>query len=424
MSAIRKVVHTGLLLGLCMLGFSGRAAEMTTASSDAGKFVQDRFAISFWVDPPADADMEHRYQEIADANFTMVLGGFGATKPADIRKQLDLCQKLGMKAVVSVPDKKLADAAADHPALWGYMWTDEPGAGAFAGLAGVVADTAKLRPGKLLFINLLPDYASTSVLGTATYQEYVKQFADVVKPGVLCMDYYPMFVPNHPDGRDGYCGNLAALRLEALRTGIPFWNFFNTMPYGPHTDPTEAQLRWQVYASAAYGAKGVLYFCYYTPDGGEFPKGGAIIGRDNRPTRHYDQAKRINAELKNLGPTLMNLTSTRVVRVKPDSVPSDVLKGGPIRNLGGSPGDPKPDYLVGEFTHKDGRRAVLLQNYQFAYTAWPTVDFDAPIDSVREIDKATGHEVPVHDDSPDIKGTQISLDAGEGRLFLLPAKAK
>ena len=61
---------------------------------------------------------------------------------------------------------------------------------------------------------------------------------------------------------------------------IPFWNFFNIMPYGPHTDPTEAQVRWQVNASLIYGAKGLLYFCYFTPGGDEFPKGGAIIGQD------------------------------------------------------------------------------------------------------------------------------------------------
>jgi hypothetical protein len=248
----------------------------------------------------------------------------------------------------------------------------------------------------------------------------VRRFVDQVKPDVLCMDYYPAFKPGEPDGRDGYCSNLAVMREESLRAGIPFWNFFNTMPFGPHTDPTQDQLRWQIYASLSYGAKGVLYFCYYTPRSGEFPKGGAIIAADERPTRHYEQARRLNAELKQLGPTLMQLTSTRVVRVKPDSATSSVLQGGPIRNLTRAEYDPKPDYLVGEFRHKDGRRAVLLQNYQFAYTAWPTVEFDAPAESVVEVDKATGREKPVEDDSPDAKGLQISLDAGEGRLFLLP----
>ena len=72
--------------------------------------------------------------------------------------------------------------------------------------------------------------------------------------------------------------------------------------------------------------------------------------------------------------------------------------------------------------HVDGRRAVMLNNYRFAYTAWPTVEFDMPTSQVREVDQKTGREVPVYDDSPNMKGLQVSLDAGAGRLFLLPKK--
>ena len=31
-----------------------------------------------------------------------------------------------------------------------------------------------------------------------------------------------------------------------------------------------------------------------------------------------------------------------------------------------------------------------------------------------------GKEVPLKDDSPDLEGLQFRLDAGEGRLFLMP----
>ena len=72
-------------------------------------------------------------------------------------------------------------------------------------------------------------------------------------------------------------------------------------------------------------------------------------------------------------------------------------------------------------TLEDGRRAILLNNYRFAYTAWPTVEFDVPIALVQEVDQQTGQAVPVYDDSPEMPGLQVSLDASEGRLFLLPA---
>jgi hypothetical protein len=39
---------------------------------------------------------------------------------------------------------------------------------------------------------------------------------------------------------------------------------------------------------------------------------------------------------------------------------------------------------------------------------------------VLEVSKATGQAVPVVDDSPELKGVQLSLGAGDARLFLLP----
>lgn len=381
-------------------------------------FVQDRFAIGFWVDPPADAKMAERYEEIAGANFTLVLGGFGATTAETIAKQLALCEKHALRVLAAWPNETKAGQLPENPACWGYLVRDEPNAKDFPALRERVDELRKARPGRLALINLFPNYAGAEQLGTATYEEYVAQFIKVVAPDVLSMDHYPAMKPG-VDTRDAYCANLEVMRKYALKDKVPFWNFFNCMPFGPHADPTEAQLRWQIYTSIAYGARGVLYFCYYTPGGGEFPKGGAIIARDGHRTRHYDEAKRINAAIKNLGPALMKLTSVAVLRVKPDDEPAKVLAGSPIRNLTGTQDDPKPDYLIGVFQHEDGRQAVLLNNYRHDFAAWPTVDFAADRNKVTEVCKETGKEIPVIDDSPDMAGLQLSLDAGEGRLFLL-----
>lgn len=381
-------------------------------------FKQDRFAIGLWVAPPLDDKAEARYAELAAANFTMVIGGASVTDAKACERQLALCERFGLQSLLSCGDANPA-TFPDGPACWGYGVRDEPAAKDFPALRAQVDAIRKAHPGKLAYINLFPNYATPEQLGTPTYEEHVRRFLDEVGVDVLSMDHYPVFKPEK-DGRDNYCVNLEVMRKEALRKQIPFWNFFNTMPYGPQTDPTEDQLRWQIYASLAYGAKGVMYFCYYTPAGAEFPKGGAIIARDDRPTRHYEQARQLNADLKNLGGTLMKLTSTGVVRVAPGSDPAAVLKGSGIKNITGAAYDPKPNYLVGTFKHADGRRAVLLQNYHFAYTAWPTVEFDVPASQVVEVCKKSGKEVPVYDSSPDLEGLQLSLDAGEGRLFLLP----
>lgn len=376
------------------------------------RFVQDRFGIGFWVSPQTDERVEERWAEIAEANFTFVIGLCGGKSPMPVEQQLRLCEKHGLKALVPARDLN-PRALPDSPALWGYSVVDEPNARQFPNLRKTVDELRRLRPGKLAFINLFPDYATASQLGNPTYGEHVSSFMEIVKPDVLSMDHYPIFRPEK-DGRDNYCRNLEVTRRESVLAGIPFWNFFNTMPYGPHTDPTEAQLRWQIFTSLAYGAKGVMYFCYWTPRGDEFPKGGAILTADGRRTRHYEEAKRINAGLKNLGPTLMQLSSIGITRVKPKTNAADSLKTSALRSLS------EGDYLVGDFRFPDGRRAVLLNNYEFAYSAWPTVGFDVDASRVLEVSSKSGLAAPVMDDSPDMPGLQISLDAGEGRLFLLP----
>ena len=63
-------------------------------------------------------------------------------------------------------------------------------------------------------------------------------------------------------------------------------------------------------------------------------------------------------------------------------------------------------------------------NYHFAYSQWPTIEFAADPAGGVEVDPKTGRETPVKDDSPDMPGLQLSLDAGEGRLFLLPKSSQ
>lgn len=385
-------------------------------AEEENKFIQDNFVIGLWVAPPLDDKAKIRYKELADANFTLVIGHHKAKKE-DNEKLLKICKKYDLKAIVGI-DRLKQNEYPTSKACWGYLIIDEPVLSQFDELGNTVKRIRNLYPKKLSYINLFPNYAPLSTLGTVNYDKYVSKYMEIVKPDILCMDHYPTFRPNE-DGREGYCSNLDSMRNFSLKHNVPFWNFFNIMPYGHHTDPTEAQVRWQIFTSLAYGAKGVLYFCYYTPKGDEFPKGGAIIAVDGSKTRHYDEAKRINSELKNMGNTLMQLTSTAVFRIPPKSNPEEILKDSPIKSISKNDIDPEMDYLIGTFKHNDGREAVLINNYHFAYTAWPTVEFRKDISKITEIDKKSGKEIPLKDDSPAIPGVQISLGAGDGRLFLI-----
>lgn len=386
------------------------------------RFVQDRFAIGFWWPPPADSlqDLPKRYQEIADANFTTVVGILGTSA------ELKLCEQFDLRAILLALAERPLDKLPRSEACWGYLLADEPTASAFPQLAKRAEEIRKQYPGRFGYVNLFPNYASAVQLGTPTYDNYVAKFIKTVKPEVLSMDHYPLMRPDS-DSREAYCDNLETMRKHSLLVGIPFWNYFYAMPFNDRLDPTEAQIRWQINASLAYGAKGIMYFCYWTPGigakgAGEFPKGGAIITAEGLKTRHYEEARRINAEVKNLGPTLMRLTSTGVFRISTDKVSPSALAASPIKSLQRVGSDPHSEFIAGTFLHADGRRAVLLVNHSYSYTAWAAVEFDVAPEAVREVDKATGCEAQVVDDSPELRGLQLSLGAGEGRLFLLPAK--
>ena len=393
--------------------------QLVGAEVPTKTFVQDRFAIGLWVAPEAGPGIEARYKELADAGFNLVIG----TSGANVVEQLALCNRLGLKAI---PNSAGPDAPwLDDPACWGTLLTDEPNASAFPELAKQAAAIREKHPGRFGYINLFPTYATPEQLGNPTYDEHLAKFVAQVKPEVLSMDHYPLMSPT-ADGRNGYCQNLEFMRLHSVSAKIPFWNYFQAMPFANHPDPTEAQLRWQVFTSVAYGAKGVLYFCYWTPGKGaggegEFPKGGAIITAEGRRTRHYDEARRINAELRQFGPVLMNCTGTGVRRFATTNHVAPPADGFPLRSVASVGTDAPSEFVVGALSHQDGRRAVMVVNHSLAHTAWVTVDFGIPASEVLEVDKTTGRIEPVVDDSPELKGFQLSFGAGDGRLFVLPA---
>ena len=222
-------------------------------------------------------------------------------------------------------------AAPDPPSTWGYNIADEPGKAQFPNVGAELAKVRRLRKGKMGFVNLLETYCPADTLfsnppaagrnasDTVGYEEYVEAFVATVAPDLLCFDYYPYFeewqqfphydrLPVATRGRslqtkEGYVENLRVIYATAVKHGIPFWNYFGASAFQGHTVVTEAQLRFQIFASITFGSTGLLYF-----NTGVFPnslRGPAAGG----PTtaRLWAQASRVNADVIALAPTLMQL---------------------------------------------------------------------------------------------------------------------
>ena len=358
------------------------------------KFTQDRFAIGFWVDPPADANMDRHYADIAGANFTMVLGGFGAGTPETVRRQIGLCEKYGLKAIVSragLPPEKLP---AD-PVVWGYAIRDEPNAKDFPALRETLDAIRNARPGKLGYINLFPNYANEAAIGDEDVRR-TRPAGSVRKWGVDVLSNGPL--PVHETG-GRYAGSLLREpRRDAEvrpRTRHPLLEFLqhDALRFPFRSDGGPAPLA-DLHLHRLRGEGGPLLLLLDAPRR-RVPQ----RGRDHHRRRQEDAALRAG-EANQLGSEepRPHTDATDQHRASSEFPPEDdrelLLKETPIASL------TKGDYLIGTFRHADGRRAVLLNNYHFAYTAWPTVQFAVPAEQVREICKETGKEVPVVDDSP------------------------
>ena len=52
------------------------------------------------------------------------------------------------------------------------------------------------------------------------------------------------------------------IREAGLRHNVPTWNIIQACSWTPEVrQPSETEMRWQVYTSLAYGFKGILYSC-------------------------------------------------------------------------------------------------------------------------------------------------------------------
>jgi hypothetical protein len=324
------------------------------------------FPIMPWNWAPNDAKVLH---EMKDCGLTMA----GFVTPAALTN----CQAAGLKAIVSDPrtsgyDWRNVDASVarrqvsslvaevgGNPAVFGYYLVDEPNRGQFAGLAIVAGLIRELDPGKWAYINLFPTYASQAQLGTLTYADYLGQFAATCQPTTISYDHYALM----DDGtlRHGYWSNLEQVRASALQQKVPFWNIVLTVAHFSYREVTAADVRFQAYTTLAYGGRGLSYFTYFAPAVGNYRMAPVDQFGNRTPTWYYLQ--NVNRQIQKLAPTLLQLTSNEVYHF---GEAPDGCHNAPETSLVRDPGS--PEIMVGDFTHSDGSRYVMLVNKNFTHS--------------------------------------------------------
>ena len=206
---------------------------------------------------------------------------------------LDACQRNGLLVMAFDPRVQglFADQAfrlaraiedyKDHPALAGFALRDEPGVDDFPRLKKLTDACLKAAPDKMPAVNLYPIYANSDQLGCGSYEEHINRYADELALDTISYDFYPLY--GTPDGETWLQDNY--LRIQTLA--------FNHIC----REPSEADIRWQIYCAMSFGAKVIQLFTYGTPGNGEETFEDAMIGRDGEKTARYGYVQKIIGEM-------------------------------------------------------------------------------------------------------------------------------
>ncbi len=395
-------------------------AAMTAA---AQAWQPDEFPIGFWSGPPVEATSLETWQTVADCNFTFT-GPRGGYSVEDNLRMLDFCAQAGVKAMVTdgrIGWQMIADPHwretvgeviadyADHPALFGFYLQDEPNYANFEPLGMVREEFETRDPEHLAYINLFPTYANVRQLGTPTYADHVERFLDIVKPHVLSYDHYCLL----RDGgiRPDYFENLRIIRDAGLRHGVPPWQIILSLAHLAYRDPTEAEMRWQVYTSLAYGMKGIMYFTYWTPTSLAEQDRFGIVDAEGRPQRLYPIVRQLNAEMRALGPVLLNLTSTGVYHT--GEVPRGAMRLGTDAIVQAPEEVP---LVIGLFEDAEAAQHMMLVNRDYEQPVEFAVRLLPHVTGVTEISAEDGSEVACELAEGVLA---VALPAGGGRLYRL-----
>ena len=347
------------------------------------------FPLTAWDDVRSEATIH----KMADCGINLI-----AFVPPSL---LDACEKYGVKAIVFDPrvtpawDKPFSSKMANdvlpeiiekynkHPAVYGYHLKDEPDGGQFAELAKSAELVRKLAPGKWPYINLTPG------MGNGYVKDHLQPFVEQCKPPILSYDNYP--IGENVEFSYGYWANMWDVRSVALKNRIPFHTILLTAAHFNYRVPTAADLKLQIYGALAYGARGLAYYKFCSeplsvlnaPDLGNFR---GPLDEFGEKTRVWEDLRNVNRQVLNLAPTLLKLRSDDVYHV--GEIPErnhGITDSSLVTKL-----EAGTAFIIGDFTHDDGSRWVMIVNKSLKESAFCRPVFRNKPTLVRYLSPVTG----------------------------------
>lgn len=389
-------------------------------------------AIGLWVTPPANYQTSEEYRRIRESGINFVNGfHYFENSNSRILKVLDYCEENDLKFFANKatvaddiikysknPDESLLTKFineikpyADHPAFAGELLFDEPGKPLFGAVAAFTKAFDEAYPDKMWHVNLLPSYA-TGGIQAPNYNDYISNWLLTVPSKHISYDNYPLLATGGI--MDDYFYNLDIIRAKSRFRKIPFWSFIQTLsiagtPGVPDKrEPSETDIRWQIWTNLSFGAKGVQYFCYWSPGSGSEQFGEALIGLDGKKTVRYDYVKKINNDIHRVGKILLDCHAEGVILTSLKEYPmfEQLYSFGEIESVSGD------DSIVGCFENDEGEKKVLIT----------TLTPDKPSNVVLNLSKNTSKvKVWVNDTSEErvLTENKVSFQVKEGEAVFV-----
>lgn len=289
-----------------------------------GSWKQQEFYLSTWVVLSTDGDAKSAIKLCKEAGLNLV-----ETESAN----LSICDEIGINAIANdwmSSGSKVKNIYEDikniyeHKSLIGYYsWDEVPGNKNKVAKAKN-ALFKKYDPTRLAYSIIFPSYGAVhwnvdKALDEKSYDEYVKDYMDVVKPEVLSFDSYPVYAydwSKSDASKAMVCDwyrDLGLMRKTALDYKVPFWYYFQSVnvsntDYDENTliassSTTDSQISLQMFTGLAYNAK---YLSYYLAPGYIYTMDG------KSKTNRFDAAKANNTAVMNAGKYLYNKTSENI----------------------------------------------------------------------------------------------------------------
>ena len=418
--SVRPVESHAIDLAAIHADMQGAAAVAALAAAEAQTATETprRIALMAWGDSPSD---ESQLRGMKEAGLN--LSGF--CKVAD----LDRVRKAGLQCLVTDPrvngydwlhlpaDDKIVESLrslqreiAGNPAALGFFLADEPNGQTIPQIGHVATLARPVLRGLLPYANLFPIYATREQQKAESYDAYAKMLLNGTGQPMLSYDNYSLI-----DGKmlDRFYTNLEIARRIGIETHTSLWNCILAVAHFNYMEPSDSTFNLQVYATLAYGGKGIQYFTYFSPKVGNYRL--AAIDQFGNRTSTWDALRRINLQVQALSPTLARLHSTGVYHF-PD-VPEQghpLSESRYVRSVELSQARNEPSLpgriLLGELEDESGRPYCMIVNKDLTNSFSFQIELRQPYRKLIRVSSYTGEE-------EDFGGEMSWLAPGAGILF-------